>query len=96
MKAYGTPAIQTSDPPKKTTTMGLLRQLDEVFSPGLPEAVFISLFLQCRRCHDIMTKRVFKYHSCLGVKPLANCPAIDLALDDSGSEMEGDEIVDLY
>jgi hypothetical protein len=69
------------------TTMDLLRQLDEIFSPGLPEAVFIGLFLQCRVCYDIMTKRVFKYHLCLGVKPTSRTP-VDLALDNLGSDME--------
>jgi hypothetical protein len=82
-----TAAIQDANPPKMMTTMDFLRQLDEIFSPGLPEAVFISLFLQCRVCHDIMTKRVFQYHSCLGAKPPSRTP-VDLALDDLGSHME--------
>ena len=63
------------------TTMDLLRQLDEIFSPGLPEDVFASLLLQCRMCHDIMTKHVFKYHVCLGFKP-TNGFARELMLDD--------------
>jgi hypothetical protein len=71
--------------------MCLLRQLDEIFSPGLPKDVFISLFLQCRVCHYTMTKRVFNHHLCLGVKPPANRPVIDLTLDDSGSETEDDD-----
>jgi hypothetical protein len=74
--------IQTADPPKKTTTMDLLRQLDEIFSPGLPEDVFTGLFLQCSVCHDIMTQRVFKYHLCLGFKPPSNGLVRELMLDD--------------
>ena len=62
--------------------MDLLRQLDEIFLPGLPEDVFTGLFLQCRVCHDIMTKRIFKYHLCLRFKPPSNGLKRVLMLDD--------------
>ena len=73
--------VQTSDPPNKTSTMDLLRQLDEIFSPGLPEDVLVGLFLQCCACHYVMTKRVFKYHLCLGFKPTGSLVR-ELMLDD--------------
>ena len=88
---YDTSGIQTSDPPKKPATIDLLRQLDEIFAPGLPEDMFISLFLQCRVCRYVMTKCVFNYHLCLGVKPPAKHSIIDLTLDESGLETEEDK-----
>jgi hypothetical protein len=71
--------IQAFDP-KKQTVSSLLMKLNEVFSPGLPESIFLNIFTRCRSCNDIMTKRVFRYHTCFGKTPLP-ADLIDLILD---------------
>jgi hypothetical protein len=76
--------INTSDikafDPKKQTVSSLLMKLNEVFSPGLPESIFLIIFMRCCSCNDIMTKRVFCYHTCFSKTPLP-ADLIDLILD---------------
>jgi hypothetical protein len=87
MLIYAIQAVHTADPKRKASTSTLLSQLNEVFSPGLPEHLFLGLFLQCRVCHYTMTKRVFHYHTCPGeVKLLSDGAVVGLTVDDSDSE----------
>ena len=76
--------------PKKATTFSLLTKLDEVFSPGLPENVFVGLFMRCRVCHYTMTKHAFPHHLCLGERLPSARRVIDLTLDDTESDTESD------
>ena len=73
--------------PKKATTSSLLHKMDEIFAPGIPEQVFINLFMQCRVCSYTMTRRVFCYHACMGKehKHITDT-IIDLTMDDEDSE----------
>jgi hypothetical protein len=73
--------------PKTTTTFAKLTKLDDVSSPGLPDHLFVGLFMQCHVCHYTMTKRVFRYHTCLGEMPTAGGPVIDLSAGDEASDM---------
>ena len=80
--------------PKKATTSSLLHKMDEIFAPGIPEKVFTALFMQCRVCHYTMTRRVFRYHVCMGKENSHGInTVIDLTMDDeeSGIETEADE-----
>jgi hypothetical protein len=76
--------------PETTTTFSKLTKLDDVSSPGLPDHLFVSLFMQCRVCHYTMTKHVFRYHTCLGEMPTASGPVIDLSAGDEASDMESE------
>jgi hypothetical protein len=82
--------IRTFDPKKKPTTFSLLTQLNEVFSPGLPEKVFLNLFRKCRVCHYTMTKAVFHHHTGLeeGFPSAVLIP--DLNKDDAESVTESE------
>jgi hypothetical protein len=55
-------------------------KLNEVFSPGLPESIFLNIFMRCCLCNDIMAKCVFRYHTCFDKMPLL-ADLIDLILD---------------
>jgi hypothetical protein len=82
------PDVRAINPKGKVSILSLLMQLDEVSAPGLPENVFINLFLKCRKCDYIMTKCVFHHHTCLEAHPAARPNFIDLTLDEMDSEME--------
>jgi len=65
--------------------------MDEIFAPGIPEEVFIDLFMQCRVCHYTMTRRVFRYHACMGKERRHSANAvIDLTVDDEESVIEAE------
>ena len=72
------------DPKGRAMILSLLMRLDEVSAPGLPEDVFMGLFLKCSECNYTMTKRVFHHHTCLTVNEVS---FMDLTLD-SDTEME--------
>lgn len=83
-----TPDVRAVDPKGKASILSLLMQLDEVSAPGLPENVFVNLFLKCRNCGYMMTKRVFHHHTCLEIHPASSQDLVDLTLDGKDSEME--------
>ena len=78
------------DPKGRATMLSLLMRLDEVSAPGLPEDVFVGLFIKCRKCNYTMMKRVFHHHTCLTANRTSNRLFVDLTLD-SDSEMEDEE-----
>jgi hypothetical protein len=65
------------------TVLDKLLKLDSWGHGGLPEAEFRNLFAICF-CGLVMTRRVFKDHTCAAV--IQNPLVIDLTLDDSDSD----------
>ena len=62
------------------TTLDQLYKLDSWLSPGLSEVEFRSLFVKCRSCGLVMTRRVRKQHACAVIR--RDPPAIiDLTMD---------------
>jgi hypothetical protein len=66
-------------------TLDRLLKLDSWASPGLTEVDFRKLFVKCRHCGLVTTRRVFKDHIC---DVLALGDVIDLTsdMDDSANE----------
>jgi hypothetical protein len=71
---------------RECVTDRLLR-LDDEENPGLIESEFRRLFTQCR-CGKIMTRRVFKNHTCTVVILMRQNVVIDLTAD-------AEDVVDL-
>ncbi|KAI1796704.1 hypothetical protein LXA43DRAFT_1057573 [Ganoderma leucocontextum] len=42
----------------------LLRKLDSRVQPGVPENAMKRLFVRCKKCDKVTTRRVFLYHAC--------------------------------
>jgi hypothetical protein len=81
--------IQVCD--SETTTMfSKLTKLDNVSFLGLPDHLFMGLFMQCRMCHYTMTKHVFWYHTCPGEMATTSGPVIDLSAGDEALDMESE------
>ena len=60
------------------TSLQQILRLDSTAHPGLSEVEFGSLFMQCRQCRWIMTRRSFRFHVCSSRREI-----IDLTLDDN-------------
>ena len=75
--------------------MSLLMRLDDVSAPGLPENIFVNLFLKCRKCGYVMTKRVFHHHTCLEIHSPSNRDILDLTLDGTDSETDSEMEVEI-
>jgi hypothetical protein len=58
------PAYKPQYPDVAKTTLRRLLKLDNCARPGLSSAAFRRLFVKCRRCKTVMTRRVKGQHVC--------------------------------
>jgi hypothetical protein len=68
-----------------------LLRLDDGENPGLTETEFRKLFAQCNRCGTVMTRRVFKRHTCRVIVVKRRKVVIDLTSDTE----EASDVIDL-
>ncbi|KAG6913871.1 hypothetical protein DXG01_003762 [Tephrocybe rancida] len=74
------PAVDPPARPRPESTFDSLMTLDSTTAPGLTLQEFSKLFVRCRACSLIMTRRVLEDHVC--VVPSTPSDVIDLTGDD--------------
>lgn len=93
-------SIATYERPARNieTVLDRLLRLDSWAQPGLSEPEFNRLFAKCN-CGLVMTRRVFREHTCVLVARVQNPPVvIDLTSDDSDDPISLDSscvVIDL-